>query len=180
MKKNEPRLIGLTGTNSAGKGEVAAYFKKKGYAYFSLSDLIREELRKIGKEATRDNLIKMGNELREKGGHDILARLVMEKVEDKSVIDSIRNPGEVEYLRAQKNFVLLAVDAPVETRYERAKLRGRAESASTLQEFINKEAEEMTDREKGQQLHNCMKMADFLVTNDGSLKDLHRKLEELL
>jgi dephospho-CoA kinase len=168
MKINA-KLIGLTGTNSAGKGEVAAYFEKKGYVYFSLSDLIREELRRTGKEETRDNLIKMGNELREKGGHDILARLVMKKVKDKSVIDSIRNPGEVEYLRAQESFVLLAVDAPVEKRYERAKLRGRAESASTLKEFIKKEAEEI-----------CMKMADFLVTNDGSLKDLHRKLEELL
>ncbi len=178
--KKDARLIGLTGTNSAGKGEVASFFKKKGYAYFSLSDLIREELRKIGKEATRDNLIKMGNELREKGGHDILARRVMKKVKDKSVIDSIRNPREVEYLRAQKDFILLAVDAPVDLRYERAKQRGRAESASTLQEFIKKEAEEMTDLEKGQQLHNCMKMADFLVINDGSLKDLRRKLEKLL
>lgn len=176
----EARLIGLTGTNSAGKGAVAAYFENKGYAYFSLSDLIREELRKIGKEVTRDNLIKMGNELREKGGHDILARLVMEKVKDKSVIDSIRNPKEVEYLRTQKGFILLAVDAPVELRYERAKKRGRAESASNLAEFIKKEAEEMTDLEKGQQLHNCMKMADFLVINDGSLKDLYRRLEELL
>jgi dephospho-CoA kinase len=180
MKREEARLIGLTGTNSAGKGEVASFFKKKGYTYFSLSDLIREELRKIGKEETRDNLIKMGNELREKGGHDILARLVMKKVKDNSVIDSIRNPREVEYLRAQKNFILLAVDAPVDLRYERATKRGRAESASTLEEFIKKEAEEMTDREKGQQIHNCMKMADFLVINDGSLKDLHRKLEELL
>ena len=176
----EARLIGLTGTNSAGKGEVASFFEKKGYAYFSLSDLIRDELRRIGKEVTRDNLIKMGNDLREKGGHDILAKLVMKKVKDKSVIDSIRNPKEVEYLRAQKNFILLAVDAPVELRYERAKKRGRAESASTLEEFIKKEAEEMTDLEKGQQLHNCMKMADFLVINDGSLKDLHRRLEELL
>ena len=178
--KKEARLIGLTGTNGAGKGEVAAYFGKKGYAYFSLSDLIREELIKKGEEVTRSNLIKMGNELREKGGYDILARLVMKKVKDKAVIDSIRNPKEVEYLRKQKSFVLLAVDAPVDLRYERAKKRGRVESASTLQEFIKKEAEEITNLEKGQQLQNCMKMADFLVINDGSLEDLHQKLEELL
>jgi dephospho-CoA kinase len=178
--KKEAKLIGLTGTNSAGKGEVASFFEKKGYAYFSLSDLIREELRKAGKAETRDNLIKMGNKLREKSGHDILARRVMKKVKDKAVIDSIRNPKEVEYLRKQRDFILFAVDAPVELRYERAKKRGRAESASTIEEFIKKEAEEMTDRERGQQLHNCMKMADFLVINDGSLKDLHRRLEELL
>jgi dephospho-CoA kinase len=179
MKKKEAKLIGLTGTNCAGKGEVAAFFEKKGYTYFSLSDLIREELRKAGKEASRDNLIKMGNELREKNGYDILARLVMKKVKGRSVIDSIRHPQEVEYLRKQKDFILLAVDAPVDLRYERAKKRGREESASTLEEFKKKEAEEMTDLTQGQQLHNCLKMADFLVTNDGSLEDLHRKLEEL-
>ena len=65
----------MTGTNGSGKGEAAEYFKKKGYAYFSLSDLIREELQKSGKELTRDNLIEKGNELRDTYGPDILAQL---------------------------------------------------------------------------------------------------------
>ena len=42
-----PLLIGLTGTNGAGKGEAAAYFMTKGYAYFSLSDVIRDKLEKL-------------------------------------------------------------------------------------------------------------------------------------
>jgi len=178
--KMKKRLIGLTGTNGAGKGEAAAFLEKKGYKYFSLSDLIREELRKKGKEPTRNNLIKMGNELREKFGPDILARLVMKKIKDKAVIDSIRSPKEVEYLKKQKGFIFLAIDAPVELRFERARKRGREESASTLGEFIKKETEEMTERKKGQQLQNCMKMADFLIINDGSLEELYKKLEELL
>jgi len=178
--KQEARLIGLTGTNGSGKGEAATYFKKRGYAYFSLSDVIRDALRNDGKEDTRDNLIEKGNELRKKYGPDILARLAMEKVQDKTVIDSIRNPSEVEYLRKEKEFILLAIDAPVELRYERVKRRGRQESASTLEEFIKKEKEEMTDSEKGQQLHSCMKMADFIIMNDGTLEDLHLKLEEIV
>ena len=178
--KQEARLIGLTGTNGSGKGEAATYFKKRGYAYFSLSDVIRDALRNDGKEDTRDNLIEKGNELRKKYGPDILARLAMEKVQDKTVIDSIRNPSEVEYLRKEKEFILLAIDAPVELRYERVKRRGRQESASTLEEFIKKEKEEMTDSGKGQQLHSCMKMADFIIMNDGTLEDLHLKLEEIV
>jgi len=174
------KLIGLTGTNGSGKGEAAAYFQKRGYKYFSLSDLIREELQKRGKQPTRDNLIKIGNKLREKSGADILARLVMKKVKGKAVIDSIRNPKEVEYLRKQGGFIFLAVDAPVELRYERVKKRGREESASTLREFIQKEKEEMTECEKGQQLQRCMDMADLVIINDGSLEDLYQKLEEIL
>jgi len=178
--KKEVRLIGLTGTNGAGKGEAAAYFKKKGYTCFSLSDLIREELIKKGKDVTRDNLIKMGNQLREKASPEILARLILKKIRGRAVIDSIRNPKEIDYLKKQKNFILLAIDAPVELRYKRAKKRGREESVSTLQEFIEKEAEEKTNRKKGQQLLNCIKMADFVVINDGSLENLHKKLEKLI
>jgi dephospho-CoA kinase len=178
--KKEMKIIGLTGTNGAGKGEVAVYLKGKGYPYFSLSDLVREELRNKEKEVTRNNLIKMGNELREKFGPDILAKRVMEKVRGRAVIDSIRNPSEVEYLKKQKDFILLAIDAPVQLRYERVRKRGRKESATTLEEFIEKEEEEMTDHEKGQQLQNCMKMADYTLINDGSLEDLYKKLEELL
>jgi len=178
-EKRETRLIGLTGTNGAGKGEVASYFQKKGYQYFSLSDLIREKLKKETKELTRDNLIKMGNSLRKKFGADILARWALKKVKGKAVIDSIRNPKEVEYLRRQKNFILIAVDAPVKLRYERAMKRGRNESAATLQEFIQKEEEEMKESEEGQQLHTCLQMADRTIRNDGTLLDLYHKLEDI-
>ncbi|MCJ7582348.1 MAG: AAA family ATPase, partial [Candidatus Aminicenantes bacterium] len=58
------KIIGLTGTNGSGKGAAAEYFISKGYAFFSLSDVIREELKKDGCEPTRDNLIRKGNELR--------------------------------------------------------------------------------------------------------------------
>ena len=156
------------------------FFAKRGYAYFSLSNVIREELKNRGQKITRNSLIRMGNRMREQSTPDILARRVLEKVKDKAVIDSIRNPREVVYLKKQKGFVLISVDAPVELRYERAKKRGREESASTLQEFKAKEAEEMSQQERGQQLQTCMNMADFTVWNDGSLHDLHKKLEELL
>lgn len=174
------KLIGLTGTNASGKGEAAAFFKTQGYSYFSLSDIIRDELSREGREATRDNLIQKGNQLREKNGGEILARRVMEQVTGKSVIDSIRNLKEIEYLRTHKNFILLAIDAPVEIRYQRAKQRGRDESASTLEEFIAKEEEEMTQWEKGQQLEACMHAADYRVTNEGTLEYFFKKLEKFL
>ena len=89
--KTPPRLIGLTGTNGAGKGEAAAFFMARGYAYFSLSDVIRDELRARGEAVSRDNLIRTGNELRERFGPDVLARRTMAKVGGPAVIDSIRN-----------------------------------------------------------------------------------------
>ncbi|KPL05579.1 MAG: hypothetical protein AMJ73_00155 [candidate division Zixibacteria bacterium SM1_73] len=178
--KKKVRLIGLTGTNSAGKGEAAAYFQKRGYAYVSLSDVIRDELEKDGIPITRDNLIRKGNEMRETQGADVLARLVTRKIKGKTVVDSIRNPQEVEFLRGYGDLILLAIDAPVELRFVRAKKRGREESASTLQEFIAKEAEEITDLLTGQQLSHCIQLADFKIYNDSTLENLSKKLEEFV
>ena len=93
-------------------------------------------------------------------GPDVLARRTMDKVRGPSVIDSIRNPREVEFLRRQEGFVLVAVDAPIEIRFARTRARGRDESAATLEEFRAKEQLEMAGDETGQQLARCMAMAD--------------------
>ena len=177
--KIPPRLIGLTGTNGAGKGEAAAYFRTKGYAYFSLSDIIREELQGRGEPVSRDNLIRTGNELRERFGPDVLARRAMAKVKGPAVIDSIRNTHEVAYLRRQPGFILLAVDAPIELRFARVAVRGRDESAADLEAFRKKEEEERAGGATAQQLGACMAAADRLVVNDGTLPEFHRKLEEV-
>ncbi|MCX8160305.1 MAG: AAA family ATPase [Candidatus Saccharicenans sp.] len=173
------RLIGLTGTNGAGKGEVANFLMKKGYGYVSLSDVIREELRARGLEASRDQLIACGNELRERFGPDILARRAAARIQGPTVIDSIRNAAEVSFLRSLGDFILVAVDAPIEVRFERTRKRGRNESASTLEEFRLKEEQEKSTRDTGQQLEICLRLADLTIINDGSLEDLRKKLEEL-
>jgi dephospho-CoA kinase len=176
-----PRLIGLTGTNGAGKGEAAAYFGTRGYAYHSLSDVIREELARRGEPASRDNLIRTGNELRERFGPDVLARRTMANIGagERAVIDSIRNLREIEYLRRQDGFVLLAVDAPIELRFARTALRGRDESAGDLEAFRKKEDQERTGGAAAQQLEAAMAAADRLLVNDGTLAEFRRKLEEV-
>jgi len=177
---DRPRVIGLTGTNGSGKGEAAAFFASRGFDRFSLSDIIRDELGRLGMPATRDNLILTGNRLREEGGPEVLARLALRRVTGPTVIDSIRNPSEIEYLREHTRFTLLAVDAPLEVRFSRTRLRGRDESAATLEEFRAKEAEELTGSEQSQQLRACMAMSDHLILNDGALEQFHRRLEAFL
>jgi dephospho-CoA kinase len=174
------RLIGLTGPNGAGKGEVAAFFVSRGYSYRSLSDIIREKLASVGLPSGRDNLIAKGNELRRTGGPDVLARLTLRNIQGRTVIDSIRNPAEVECLRKEDGFILLAIDAPPALRFERVLRRGRDESAATLDDFIRKEVEEMGANPEAQQIHRCLEMADAVIMNDGALDDLHRRLEAFL
>ncbi len=173
-------LIGLTGTNGSGKGEAAAWLRARGYAYLSLSDVIREELRRDGLAESRDAMIARGNALRRACGPDVLARRVLAKVQGPTVIDSIRNPAEVAVLRDTGRFVLLAFDAPPAVRFERVGRRGRDESAADLDAFLRKEAEERGSDPEAQQLDACIALADIRIANDGSIEDLHRRLEEAL
>ena len=57
--KSAAMIIGLTGKNGSGKGEVAEVLKSAGYLYYSLSDMLREELRKRGKETSSKNLTEL-------------------------------------------------------------------------------------------------------------------------
>jgi len=127
-------LIGLTGRNAAGKGEVARYLQKKSFYYYSLSDVIRDEIRSRGLEPTRDLLIKVGNELRQRHGAKILAERVLARIEDDMhyVIDSIRNPAEVDAFRAAKHFKLIRIEAPPEVRFQRIFKRQRESDPKTL------------------------------------------------
>ena len=93
-------VIGLTGPNAAGKGEAALYIKSKGFVYHSLSDILREEAKKSGIEASRENLIRLGNELRRKNGPAFLAIRAIKGLRntENHIVDSIRNPAEIEAL----------------------------------------------------------------------------------
>ncbi len=182
-------IIGLTGKNAAGKGEVAKYLQKKGFLYYSLSDVIRDEATKRRLEHSRENLIKLGNELRENFGADYLAKQINKKILEYEkdspqrnffVIDSIRNPYEVKELRKNKNFVLIGVDAPIELRFERLVKRNRLGDAKTLEEFRQQEQKENLENDTYQQLDAVFKLADKVIINNGSLSELHNKTGALL
>jgi len=173
-------VIGLTGPNASGKGEVARYLEAHGYVYHSLSDVVREEAALRELDPLRENLIKIGNELRTQHGPSVLAERVRTKLTGKDIVDSIRNPSEVMEMRKEKDFFLLAVDAPVRLRFERAIGRGRIGDGITLNEFIEKEERENSLDPAAQQLRECMKFADRIIINDGTLDELHRKIDEIL
>ena len=66
-------IVGVTGPNAAGKGEVSAYLRALGFAVHSLSDIVREEAAARGLPPEREHLIRIGTLLREEGGPGVLA-----------------------------------------------------------------------------------------------------------
>src|SRR5471030_1675629 len=110
-------IIGLTGKNASGKGEVAKFLQSRGFQYHSLSDILRDELKRKHLTPTRDHLTRVGNELREKHGPSVLAERILKKLSESQnyIVDSFRNPAEVEAFQRRSDFVLWAVTAKPET-----------------------------------------------------------------
>ncbi|MBI2101165.1 AAA family ATPase [Candidatus Woesearchaeota archaeon] len=181
-------MIGLTGRNASGKGEAANYLKEKGFIYYSLSDVIREEATKSGLKHSRDNLIKLGNDLRAKFGAGYLAQQINKKIKqqlknNKSqnfVIDSIRSPFEAKELMKNNGFVLVGIDAPIELRFKRLLERNRLGDAKALEDFKRQEQRENLKSDTNQQLDATFGIANKIIINNGSLEELHKKIDGLL
>lgn len=159
---------------------MAKFLAARGFAVCSLSDAVRDEATRRGLDHGRDSLIRVGVELRTEGGPGALARRIMPRLRRRSVVDSIRNPGEVAVLRTLKRFVLLGIDAPQPLRFQRSILRGRLGDGATLEEFARKEARENSTTEAGQQLLATLALADRVVINDGTIEELHERTRRAL
>ncbi len=179
-------VFGLTGKNASGKGTVAEILKKKNFTYHSLSDSLRDELKSLKKEETRENLIDIGNELREKGGPGVLADKLMPKLnsENNHIVDSIRNPLEVISLRKEtllRRFFLISVDANSRLRYDRLCSRGRIGDTDSWEKFVEQEKkEENNDDPNKQQLSRTMEMADYSIDNSGTLEELEAQVNRII
>jgi dCMP deaminase len=168
-------IIGLTGKNGAGKGVVAECLKETGFIYYSLSDMIREELAAAGKEITRENLIEAGKKMREDGGASVLADRLIDKLDiDKNyIVDSIRNPAEVIALKKRKDFCLICVDAEQRLRFERIKMRARESDPTDFESFVKLEEKELkSENPAAQQLVATASMADIVIENNESVREL--------
>jgi dephospho-CoA kinase len=182
---NRKICIGLTGRMASGKGEVAAFFKQEGYRYISLSDIVREEVARLGKDVTRAEMQDIGNSLRTSGGAGVLGKRVREKIDpagpQKWIIDGIRNPAEVIELRKIDSFYLIGIDTGIDIIISRIKSRNRdtdnAEKAE-LKKRLDREWG-IGEPEDGQQVGKCLEMADFTIHNDSSLKKLISEVSKI-
>ena len=176
-------IIGLTGKNGSGKGEVARFLKKAGYQYYSLSDAIRMDLEKTGDQITRDSLTVRGNELREKFGAGVLAERILKLIfeHENAVIDSIRNPVEAETLKSRKEFFLIDVTADLKIRFERLKSRARENDPVTYDDFVKCEKRENDGKDMiKQQLDLTANFSDMKVENNGSVEALYDGVRKVI
>lgn len=179
------KVIGLTGTIGSGKEFVKNVIKKRFDCYdVLLSGAIMNMSKK--KDISRKDLQDMGDQLRQKYGTFVLAKVSTEFMpRDKPVmiVDGIRNPGEAEWLRKtyKSDFVLVGIDAPQQVRFQRVQQRNRPGDPKTMEEFdvIDRRDHGEGEPDYGQHVKKCLGMADVVVYNDGNEAEVEAKMQEV-
>ena len=178
-------VIGITGTLGAGKGTIVEYLKeKKGFAHFSVRQFLIEEIQKKGQPVNRDTMTSTANAIRKAHDPAYIIEVLYEKALQhgtNAIIESIRTPGEIEFLHQQGNFFLFAVDADPEVRYERIVTRASETDHIDYKTFLANEQREMSTTDPNKQnLAQCIAMADFRFNNNGTQGDLYTEVDKVL
>lgn len=178
--KKVKKVIAVIGTMSSGKGVFSKYLTKKyGFQHITMSNILRGIAESKGIKPTRKNLEKLQTKLRA-NNKAFLVDEVVKKIEQskkkKFVIDGARHPIQVAKLKKMFNAKVIFVDANPEIRFERMKKRARPGDPTTLAEFKRLEVKE----NKIFNFNKTKKYADFKIINDGSEKELYKKVDKLI
>jgi len=183
-----------------------------GFVSFNLSSILHKILEEKGiTNFTRADLQDLGDKLRKEEGEGVLAKRAIKMLnyqcsiinqsnsnnqfsinnstfvtnyeQDKRiVIEGIRNPAEVKYLRTLPNFKLIAVKAKKSVRFRRLKKRGKPWDPKSWKDFlvVDRRDKGIGQKGYGQQVGKCVGMADYNIQNNGSIKLLNCQIVKLL
>ena len=176
--------IGITGTIGAGKGETVSYLERKGFKHYSVRSFLEKELKKKGMPIRRDTMTDLADQLRKEHSPEYIIQQIYEEaraIGKDCVIESIRALGEVDFLKKQGNFFLIAVDALLKIRYDRIIKRKSALDHVTFSQFEKDNDREMASNEPSRgNITSCIGRADFIIQNDGTIMELRKKIGKVL
>ena len=181
-------IIGVVGQIASGKGVLVKYLTEKlGFTSYSLSSIVHDELKKKGAlKFTRQALQDVGDYLRRENGDEVLARrlggVINEQKKDRVVIEGIRNPGEIELLKKNQNFILIGIKASRKLRFKRLLSRNKEWDPKTYEDFLKVDRRDLGvgQDNSGQQVGKCLAYCDYVLTNNKDVGDFERKIRELM
>lgn len=177
-------IIGVTGTNGAGKGTVPAYLvEHHGFTHFSARAFIVREIERRGLAVDRTSMNQTANDLRKAHGPEYVIKCLLEEAKEKggdAVLESVRALGEARYLKEQGAFIV-AVDADRRIRYDRITKRASETDRVSFEQFCIEEDREMAQTEAyDMNVRGVMDMADHTILNEGTLEEFHDAIEEMV
>ena len=178
------KIIGAVGQNGSGKDEVLKYLHLKyGVPFLATGDMVREIASKEGVEPTRENLGKISDRYFNEFGKGYFVRQLADKIRGTgwkiAGISGIRSLNDVSILKDifGKDFTLINVFiTDPHVRYSRMTKRGEGRDPHSYEEFLlqDKAEEELFS------LKEVERLADYSISNDGTLDNLHREIDRLV
>jgi len=171
-------VVGLGGMPGSGKSLIVEVAKELGYSIVTMGDVVREQTRLRGLEPTPQNVGKVMIEPRTEEGNYVIAKKcipkILEQPTNRVLIDGLRSLHEADIFKDNFcKFVLVAVHAPPQIRFERLKLRGRSDDPKTYDVFHERDM-----RELGVGLGGVIGLAQKIFVNDGSIEGFKASVKE--
>jgi dephospho-CoA kinase len=181
MNKNKI-VLGFVGDLASGKGTICKYLNEKyGTNAYRFSTMLRDVLKRVYIENSRENLQKLSTVLRENFGQDLMSRVIAEDVKNDPkeivAVEGIRRPTDITYLEKNPGFNLIYITADPKIRWERLVKRNEnpGDDKKTFEEFSKDEQAE-ADR----MIKDLGKNAKYTITNDGDLESFFGQMESIL
>jgi dephospho-CoA kinase len=175
------KIIAFTGMPFSGKSEAVKIAKEKKIPIVRIGDIVWEETKKMGFTLNDKNVGEIANNMRKKYGMDIWAKKTIEIIKNIKntnilVIDGVRNLEEIETFKRNlgNDFLLVAIQVTDELRYQRALNRNRKDDSKDLARI-----KERDNREISWGLNTVIASADVIISNEGSLLELHNKIKQI-
>ena len=179
-KKTHPLLV-IVGMAGSGKSSVARHLESKGWRVIRFGALTMQELEKRGLPINEANEKSIREEFRAKHGMDAFAKLLLPKIQESlakspTVIDGMYSWAEYKLLRKRfgDEMKVVAIYTSRSVRY--APISQRKERPLAFEEAEQRDHAEIENVEKA----GPIVMADYIIVNDGTEKDLFRVVDRLL
>lgn len=175
-------IIGVTGPLGAGKDTAADYIAEKlNTTHISGGDVLREMLRGLGLDPKKSALGDFGTFLRTHYGGNIIPQLAEAQAGDVEHLVYSGFRSQAEALDRKKHGVVVYIDAPLELRYSRVENRARAHDSAHLEDLKKLDHQEhRSAAPMAENLEAVREIADVVIVNDGTLEQLHQKLDEFI
>ncbi len=180
MTQPYAKIIALVGLAGSGKSSAVEYLTEKGFPKIYFGGVIYKAMDEAGIEKTWDNQQQFREEIRRREGKDFVIKRVIKNIHDlvnagqnKIVLDGLYTWSEYKFLKHEfpGQVVVIAIVTPKYLRYQR--MAKRIERPMQPHEVDQRDWSEIENLEKG----GPIAIADYFIINDGSLEQLHQKID---